>query len=102
LKLPPWLKRRFRGYFNNINLNNIDKLTASISQKAEQANLEMANSFHFFQVFVVISLIYLVIFVIIVGYVTARSIVLPVHRLKEFLITMTKGVLPKDKLETKN
>jgi PAS domain-containing protein len=83
-------------------LNNIDKLTASISQKAEQANLEMANSFHFFQVFVVISLIILVIFVIIVGYVTARSIVLPVHRLKEFLITMTKGVLPKDKLETKN
>jgi nitrate/nitrite-specific signal transduction histidine kinase len=83
-------------------LSQIDKLTTLISKKSEEANIEMANSFLWFKRFVVVSLIFLVVFVVGVGIITTRSITKPVYKLKEFLITMTKGILPKEKLVTQN
>lgn len=83
-------------------LTDIEALTAIISKKTEDANMEMASSFNWFQNFVIISVIIIVIIVLIVSTLTTRSIVVPVYKLKEFLLTMTKGILPKDKLETKN
>lgn len=86
----------------NYILDKIESLTAVMAKKTEDANMEMASSFNWFQNFVVISVIIIVIIVIIVSSLTTRSIVVPVYKLKEFLLTMTKGILPKDKLETKN
>lgn len=83
-------------------LSEIEKLTNIISKKTEDANMEMASSFEWFQNFVVISVIIIVIIVLIVSSLTTRSIVVPVYKLKEFLLTMTKGILPKDKLVTQN
>lgn len=83
-------------------LEQIEALTEVISRKTEDANKEMAESFAWFQNFVVYSVFIIVIIVLIVSILTARSIVVPVYKLKEFLITMTKGILPKEKLVTNN
>jgi PAS domain-containing protein len=83
-------------------LSEIEDLTAIISKKTEEANREMASSFAWFQNFVVISVLIIIIIVLFVSIITTRSIVVPVYKLKEFLITMTKGILPKEKLITKN
>lgn len=83
-------------------LAEIEALTEIMSKKTEDANKEMAQSFVWFQNFVVISVSIIVIIVLLVSMLTTRSIVLPVYKLKEFLITMTKGILPKEKLVTKN
>ena len=83
-------------------LERVEALTEVISKKTEDANKEMAASFAWFQNFVVYSVFVIVIIVLIVSILTARSIVVPVYKLKEFLITMTKGILPKDKLVTNN
>ncbi|MBO7495234.1 MAG: GAF domain-containing protein [Salinivirgaceae bacterium] len=83
-------------------LDQIDALTEIISKKTEDANKEMAASFAWFQNFVVYSVFIIVIIVLIVSVLTSRSIVVPIYKLKEFLITMTKGILPKEKLVTAN
>ncbi len=83
-------------------MSEISELTSLISKKTENANIEMASSFAWFQNFVVYSVIVIVIIVLIVSVLTTRSIVQPVYKLKDFLITMTKGILPKEKLITKN
>lgn len=83
-------------------LEQIEALTEIISQKTEDANKEMAASFAWFQNFVIYSVFIIVIIVVIVSILTARSIVVPVYKLKEFLLTMTKGILPKEKLVTNN
>ena len=83
-------------------LEQIESLTEVISQKTEDANKEMAASFAWFQNFVVYSVCIIVFIVLIVSVLTARSIVVPVYKLKEFLLTMTKGILPKEKLVTNN
>ena len=83
-------------------LEEVEALTEIISKKTENANREMASSFAWFQNFVVVSVLIIVIVVLFVSIITTRSIVVPVHKLKEFLITMTKGILPKEKLITKN
>mgnify|MGYP003571261419 FL=1 len=83
-------------------LAEIEELTEIISKKTEDANMEMAESFGWFQSFVVYSVIVIAIIVLIVSLITTRSIVVPVYKLKEFLLSMTKGILPKDKLVTNN
>lgn len=83
-------------------LTRIDLLVSAMESKSEAAKIEMAKSFSWFQKFVVIALLILIFFVIVVGFLTTRSIVVPIARLKEFLITMTKGILPKEKLVTNN
>ncbi len=83
-------------------LAEIEELTEIISKKTEDANMEMADSFGWFQSFVVYSVIVIAIIVLIVSLITTRSIVVPVYKLKEFLLSMTKGILPKDKLVTNN
>lgn len=83
-------------------LAQIEVLTEMMTKKTETANMEMASSFAWFQNFVVFSVVVIVIIVLIVSVLTTRSIVVPVYKLKEFLITMTKGILPKEKLITQN
>ncbi|MBO7594344.1 MAG: hypothetical protein J6T12_05190, partial [Salinivirgaceae bacterium] len=83
-------------------LAEIEELTEIISSKTEDANMEMAASFAWFQKFVVYSVVVIAIVVLIVSLITTRSIVVPVYKLKEFLISMTKGILPKEKLVTNN
>jgi PAS domain S-box-containing protein len=86
---------------NNV-LTQIDELTGVISKKSNSANEEMAESFQWFQKFVIIAMIILSIIVVLVGFITTRSIVLPIYKVKEFLLAMTKGILPKEKLQTNN
>lgn len=83
-------------------LDRIEKLKEQMVKQSEEAKLNMANSFSWFQMFIIYALILLIIIVSSVGFVTTRSIVLPVLKLREFLTTMTKGILPKDLLITNN
>lgn len=83
-------------------LAEIEALTAVMSKKAEAANNKMEASFAWFQSFVVYSVLIIVVIVLIVSMLTIRSIVVPVYKLKEFLLTMTKGILPNEKLVTQN
>ncbi len=83
-------------------LAQLEALTASISKETETANRNMMDSFLWFQNFVFVSLLIIVAVIVIVTVLTTRSIVLPLNTLKDFLVSMTKGVLPKDKLVTAN
>ncbi len=83
-------------------LKRINKLEKTMVNKSAEAKHEMAMSFSWFQKFVIIAILVLSIFVIAVGFISTRSIVLPVYKLKEFLIAMTNGNLPKNKLVTNN
>jgi len=83
-------------------LQRINVLVNAMNSKSEEAKNEMAKSFSWFQKFLIIALLILIFFVIVVGFLTTRSIVVPIARLKEFLITMTKGILPKEELITNN
>ncbi len=83
-------------------LAQISTLKKSIDAKEDASSLAMSNSFDWFKKFVIITTIILSLIVIIAGYFTALSIVRPILKLKEFLTTMTRGVLPTEKLITKN
>lgn len=83
-------------------LNAISELKQSIDEEAEAINNEMSASFKNFQRIIIILVIIVSFFVLIVGFITTRSIVNPMLNLKEFLITMTKGILPEEKLLTNN
>lgn len=83
-------------------LSRIMILEKIMEEKSVNAKVEMTKSFSWFQKFIIYAMIILSAFVIIVGFFTTRSIVVPIYALREFLITMTKGILPKEKLITNN
>lgn len=86
---------------NNI-LGKLDILGKNMSEKSTKAKVGMAKSFRLLQQIIIYAVIILSVFVVIVGFITIRSLVVPINKLKEFLITMTGGTLPKEQLTTKN
>ncbi len=83
-------------------LAQVEALKNIINKKAENRNLEMSSSFKWFQQFVIYAILILALFALAVAFLTTRSIVTPILRLKGFLITMTRGILPKEQLVTMN
>jgi PAS domain S-box-containing protein len=83
-------------------LNNLNQLKSEMDEKAHNINIEMSDAFTWFQRFILIAMLFVSVFVIIAAFVTTRSIVFPILKLKDFLITMTQGILPKEKMKTNN
>ncbi len=83
-------------------LKELNALSEKLNKKASNRNVEMIKSFVGFQRFIIFSSIFLILAALIIAYFTTTSITQPINYLKKFLLTMTKGILPKEKLKAKN
>ena len=83
-------------------IDAISALKEKIDHESDATNSEMSKSFSRFQAIVISLVIIISLFVLVVGLLTSRSIVLPMQKLKDFLLLMTKGILPKEKMVTNN
>jgi PAS domain S-box-containing protein len=86
---------------NNL-INSISKIKEKIDNDAKTINLEMNKSFARFRSVIILLSIIVSIFVIVSAFFTIRSIVNPIMKLKSFLLSMTKGILPKEKMKINN
>ena len=83
----------------------LDELGAVISShkiKAESVSDQMVTSFDNLQLVVRVSGLILIIGGIIIAFLTVRSIVRPVQKLKVILLSLGKGIFPKGKIEQRN
>lgn len=85
-----------------ITLQKLQTLSKTMKEKSAEAKIDMASSFSTLQRIIIFSILILSAFVIVVGYVTIRSLVIPINKLKEFLIILAGGTIPKEQLVTKN
>jgi len=83
-------------------IERLETLTIKFSQLTAAKNEEMFSSLDKFQNFIILLGVVLIITALIIGFLTIRSIVSPINYLKEFLLTMTKGILPKEKMRVTN
>lgn len=83
-------------------LNKIGQIQKYIENQTIAANREMSASFSNFQQIIIYAIFIISLFVFIAGFFTTRSIINPVNKLKNYLITMTKGILPTEKMESQN
>ena len=83
-------------------LKDLNALSEKLNKKANNSNVAMIKSFAGFQRFIIYSSIFLILAAITIAYFTTTSITHPINYLKKFLLTMTKGILPKEKLKAKN
>ncbi|MCK5822564.1 MAG: GAF domain-containing protein [Bacteroidales bacterium] len=83
-------------------LKKLGSLSEKLNKKANDSNFSMIKSFVGFQRFVIYSSFFLIIATLVIAYFTTSSITNPINELKKFLLTMTKGILPKVKLKVKN
>ena len=88
-------------YTDNI-LDQLAELTSTFSKQSETKNIDMFTSLDSFQNFIIILGIILVLTSLAIAFLTLQSIVKPINKLKDFLLIMTKGILPKDKMKTTN
>jgi serine phosphatase RsbU (regulator of sigma subunit)/HAMP domain-containing protein len=83
-------------------LFKLDDLIASHKFQTGEDTREMQSSFSFLKFLTRWLGIALVIFGFLVAFYTTRAIVGPVHKLKMVLLTLSKGVFPKQLIEAKN
>lgn len=83
-------------------LFKLDELIASHKFQTGEVTGQMQSSFTFLKFLTRWLGIALVIFGFLVAFYTTRAIVRPVHRLKMVLLTLSKGVFPKQLIEAKN
>jgi len=86
---------------NNL-IEAISKIKRNIDNEAKAINLEMNKSFTRFRTVIILLLIIVSIFIIVSAFFTIRSIVTPIQKLKRFLLSMTKGILPEEKMKINN
>ncbi len=77
-------------------------LTKGQEEQVESALKKMESSFNWFQNMVMIMGIILVIVATVAAYLTTRSLVKPIDFLKKIILSMSKGVLPQEKIESGN
>ncbi len=83
-------------------LKSLEAIQTKMDNQAKDINIQMSDSFSWFQKFILIAILLVAIFVIGSAWLTTRSIVFPIMKLKEFLLTMTRGILPKEKMKINN
>ena len=83
-------------------LYELDNLIASQKLQTGKVTGQMQTSFTFLKFLTRWLGIALVIFGVLVAFYTTRAIVGPVHRLKMVLLTLSKGVFPKEAIQSKN
>jgi methyl-accepting chemotaxis protein len=79
-------------------LDLIDKLRKSQEGIVEIARADMVKTFDSFKTRIFIMGLLLVIGAIIIGVFTINSLAVPINRTKNILLSMSRGILPKDKL----
>ncbi|MBN2763480.1 MAG: GAF domain-containing protein [Bacteroidales bacterium] len=79
-------------------LDKIDALRKGQEAIVEVARIDMVKTFDSFKTRIFIMGLILVIAAIILGVLTINSLAVPINRTKNILLSMSKGVLPKDKL----
>jgi len=79
-------------------LKSIDQLRKGQEKIVERARVDMVKTFDAFKTRIFIMGLILVIGAIVIGVFTINSLAVPINRTKNILLSMSKGVLPKDKL----
>jgi hypothetical protein len=80
-------------------LKGLKKIINHQQEKVQAARLEMDNSLIQLKKFIIITSIFLVISSLLLAFFTARSLVVPIQFIKGILLSMSKGILPNEKIE---
>lgn len=83
-------------------LNVLNQLSGKQQAKVQQAMVEMDESFFWFQEYIIITGLFLVIATLIIAVIIIRSLVRPVNKIKTLLADMSKGVLPNHTIEVRS
>ncbi len=83
-------------------LKDLDAIIALQNEHAESVNTEMLNSFSLLHRVVQNSGILLIIGGILIAFFTIRTIVRPIDKLKNMLLTMSTGVVPEEKMDERS
>ncbi len=86
---------------NNV-LEDLSDLTDKIENITSDARENMVNTFDSFQRFIIIMGIGLFLAVIIIAVVTTRALARPINYMKNVLLSMGKGIMPKEKIKVTN
>ena len=79
-----------------------NKLSKQMKERSDAKTLEMNDSFSTFNRYIIWAGIALLIIAIFTATITIRSITVPLNQVKFFLLTMSRGVLPKEQLHVDN
>jgi methyl-accepting chemotaxis protein len=79
-------------------LSQIDKLRKAQEAIVEKGRQDMLSTFGKFQNWIFFMGLILVVGAIVVGVLTINSLVVPINHTKNILLSMSKGILPKEKL----
>lgn len=83
-------------------LDTVHELSSKQQTMVQQAMLEMDESFYWFQEFIIITGIILVIATLIIALLIIRALVRPVNKIRNLLSDMARGVLPNYKIEVRS
>lgn len=83
-------------------INQLTVLINSQKEKSNKVNKEMVSSFNTLELIVRNLGILLVIGGILIAFFTTQTIVKPINTLKSMILTMSKGVIPKDKIKIRS
>lgn len=82
-------------------LNKLGKLINHQKTKITQARDEMDNTFSQLRKIIIITCIFLVFVALLLVFITVRSLVIPINYVKNTLLSMSKGILPSEKIKEK-
>jgi len=80
-------------------LQGLNKIIKHQQEKVLAARVEMDNSLKNLKNFIIITCIVLVISSLLLAFFTARSLVVPIQYIKGILLSMSKGILPNEKIK---
>ncbi len=83
-------------------LESIDNLSYKLSSMVDQADAKMEKSFIWLENLILIWGLIQLFMVIITAFLTTKSLVTPIKRLNNLILTMSKGNLPNDKVEERS
>lgn len=83
-------------------LSRIDVMISEVDDTMQQSRMEMISTFDRFQRRILVMGLILVVGAIVIGIFTINSLAIPINKTKNILLSMARGVLPKEKLEEGN
>ena len=83
-------------------LNQISSLRNTMQNKVDESRLQMTSIFNKFERFIIILGIALTLISSIIALILTRTTVQPIKRVQSILSSMCQGILPKQKLKTRN
>jgi PAS domain S-box-containing protein len=87
---------------SNKAINYANKIMESLETKSKNKNKALFESLDSFQLFIIFSGLIMLLIALAISFFISRSTIRPILRLKEFLLIMTRGVLPDDKMKESN